>query len=279
MGESKPKDVYLLERGGLASARLMFQHDAVTRTQGWVLHPDIQAAASGQKSLRIADLATGNAIWAYDVAEQHPDAEVVGFDISDVQFPAQMTRPSNVRLELGDLFEPTPTKYQEYFDIVHIRLVVGAIYTMDKDILLKNILSMIKPGGFIQWDEIIEPTVLLVDPNLKVSNEPLNWIKRMYSVSNFRPATQWAADLPLTFEKYGLENVVGHKPPMKPSTLPLQTEALWWSFREIMNFAVKTGKPNAEEQLRLGNQDIEEQLAGGYMFAYAWIVAVGRKPC
>lgn len=278
MGDEKPRDDYLLERGAAASARLMFQHYAITRAQGWLLHPDVQSSVPKSKSLRIADLATGNAIWPFEAAELYPDAEVVGFDISDAQFPSKMTWPSNVRLELGDLFLPVPAKYQQYFDIVHVRLIVAAIYIMDKDVLLKNILSMIKPGGYIQWDELIEPTGIIVDENLNTDYKMAKWTELMYSLAGFRPATIWANTLPLVFEQYGLENIVGYKPPIKPHTLPAQTQSLTWSYREVVGVALKSGKANAEEIIKLANRDIEESLASGNLFAYAWIVAIGRKP-
>lgn len=273
-----PRDVYLLPRGGLASARLTFQHAAVTRAQGWLLHPNVRQSISNLKTPRIADLATGNGIWAFEVAEEFPSAEIVGLDISAEQFPPTKTWPSNVKFELGDLFEPVPARYQQYFDVVHIRLIVAAIYNMDKDILMQNIVSMIKPGGYIQWDEIIEPTGITYDKDLNMKYEMANCFKRMFKVANFRPATQWADTLPNVYMRYGLENIVGHKPVLKPSTLPQQTESLAWSLRECMGMAVKMGKPNAEEELRLAEQDMEELAASGHMWAYAWIVAIGKKP-
>lgn len=278
MGEQKPKDNYLLDRGGLASTRLSLQHYAFKRYQGWLLHPDVRASIPDQKGLRIADLATGNAIWALEIAEEYPDAEVVGTDISDAQYPPRMAWPSNLKLELGNLFEPVPEKYQNYFDVVHVRIIVAAIYNMDKDLLLRNILAMVKPGGYIQWDELIEPTILVVNPDLTIQNKMSEAVRQMYNVSAFRPATQWALTLPKIFTQYGLENVVGHKPEVKPSTLPLQTEALIMSFREILNFAIKNGLPNAEEALKQAEQGMEGELGSGLMWAYAFLITVGRKP-
>lgn len=277
MAEGK-RDVYLLDRGGSASARLMFQHNVLIRMQGWTVHPDVRESMANLKTPRIADLATGNGIWALEVAEEFPNAEIIGMDISDEQYPPKMSWPPTVKLGYGDLFAPVPEKYQGYFDVVHIRLIVGAIYTMDKDVLMKNILSMIKPGGYIQWDELIDPTSLTIDRNLKVGYEEAKYVERMFSFSNFRPATQWAATLPKIYAQYGLDNIIGHKPPLKPSTLPHQTESLRWSCREIMSMAVKMGKPGAEKELQLAMQDLDELLASGCLCAYAWIVAVGRKP-
>lgn len=277
MAEAK-RDVYLLDRGGLASARLMFQHSALTQMQGWRLHPNVQASIANLEAPHIADLATGNGIWALEVADEFPKAEVIGLDISAEQYPPKMSWPANVRLEYGDLFASIPEKYQQYFDVVHIRLIVAAIYTMDKDILMRNILSLLKPGGYIQWDEVIDPTSLTIDQNLNVSHDMANYVRRMFNISNFHPATQWAATLPEVYAQYGLDDIIGYKPPLRPSTLPQQTESLRWSCKEVMSVAVKMGKPGAEEELELAMQDVDELLASGSMCAYAWIVAVGRKP-
>lgn len=272
------RDAYLLDRGGLASTRLMFQHYTLTRMQGWLLHPNVEASISDLEKPRIADLATGNAIWAYDVAERYPNAEVYGFDISAEQFPPKITWPSTVTLELGDLFDPVPEKYQQYFDVIHIRLIVAAIYTMDKDRLMKNVLAMIKPGGYLQWDEIIAPCSIIVDKDLNAKYEMTNFWKHLFNVSNFGPATQWAVDLPDIYKQYGLENVVGHKPPLKPAIVLQQFESIVWSCREVMELAIRQGKPRAKEEYDLAMQDLDNIRASGGMVAYAWMVTIGRKP-
>lgn len=72
---------------------------------------------------RILDVATGTGIWAVDIADRHPEAEVVGNDINPIQ-PSWV--PPNVKFEVDDV-EDVWTYRNEYFDYIHMRSLCGSI--------------------------------------------------------------------------------------------------------------------------------------------------------
>lgn len=146
-----PDDTYFLRRDSISSLRLTAQHSLFVKRAGGLLHPDILADLQERKSLAIADVACGNGIWAIEIAEQHPNAMVFGLDNSTVQFAPEWTWPHNTVLKTYDLFCPVPDHYVERFDVVHIRLMVGNLYDKDKDVVIDNLLRMVKPGGWLQW--------------------------------------------------------------------------------------------------------------------------------
>ncbi|KAK2475703.1 hypothetical protein H9L39_13296 [Fusarium oxysporum f. sp. albedinis] len=80
---------------------------------------------------RVLDVGTGTGIWAIDFADEHPDAEVIGTDLSPIQ-PRWV--PPNVKFELEDATKDW-TRPENHFDLVHAS-------------------HRCKPGGFVESGEI-----------------------------------------------------------------------------------------------------------------------------
>ncbi|KAL8787997.1 MAG: hypothetical protein Q9213_001889 [Squamulea squamosa] len=91
-------------------------------------------------------------IWLVDLAEQLPHAQLDGYDISSSQWPPAEWLPSNVKLKTLDALAIVPNHLVEKYDVIHIGLLV-LVARDDPKPLLKNVLSMLKPGGYLQWDE------------------------------------------------------------------------------------------------------------------------------
>lgn len=83
-------------------------------------------------------------MWAIDFADEHPQAEVIGTDISPIQ-PTWI--PPNLRFEMEDCttawtFSPAT------FDYIHLRYLVGSI--ADWTELFKEAYAATKPGGWVE---------------------------------------------------------------------------------------------------------------------------------
>ncbi|KAL1977269.1 hypothetical protein VTN31DRAFT_128 [Thermomyces dupontii] len=81
---------------------------------------------------RVIDLATGTVVWAIDFADQHPEAEVIGCDLSPIQ-PTLV--PPNMKFLVDDIetewaYESSP------FDFIHARNLM--VSTRDFGRLLKE---------------------------------------------------------------------------------------------------------------------------------------------
>ncbi|EWZ35988.1 hypothetical protein FOZG_11768 [Fusarium oxysporum Fo47] len=94
---------------------------------------------------RVLDVGTGTGI---DFADEHPDAEVIGTDLSPIQ-PRWV--PPNVKFELEDATKDW-TRPENHFDLVHVRFLIGAI--ADWGTLFKEASHRCKPGGFVESGEI-----------------------------------------------------------------------------------------------------------------------------
>ncbi|KAF4930985.1 Secondary metabolism regulator LAE1 [Colletotrichum viniferum] len=95
---------------------------------------------------RVLDVGTGTGIWSIDFGDEHPDAEVLGFDLSAIQ-PEFV--PPNVYFEVDDL--DNEWIYSRPFDYIHIRGMSGSVRNWPE--LLKKCFENLKPGGYVELQE------------------------------------------------------------------------------------------------------------------------------
>lgn len=125
------------------------------------MHPKItQALRESETPLQILDLATGNGIWSTEVAWEQPQHQITGLDISSEQFPPEPTWSKNVSFGTYDIFAEVPAEYIATFDVIHIRYIMAVLWqSPDRKVtVLNNIKRMLKPGGWLQWQEAPPPT-------------------------------------------------------------------------------------------------------------------------
>ncbi|KAL5613289.1 hypothetical protein FOVSG1_002352 [Fusarium oxysporum f. sp. vasinfectum] len=95
------------------------------------------------------DIGTGTGIWAIDFADNFPDAQVIGTDVSPIQ-PGWI--PPNLRFDIEDCTQEW-TFAPNSQDYIHFRWLVGSI--VDWDQLFKEAYRCLKPGGYIESHEAL----------------------------------------------------------------------------------------------------------------------------
>ncbi|KAJ8132750.1 hypothetical protein O1611_g874 [Lasiodiplodia mahajangana] len=123
----------------------------VKRNIGYILHPSV--AASLPANPRIADIGTGTGRFLLRLHPSYPSAVLDGSDISAALYPPQDTLPSNVSLTVLDAKQPLPEDLHGQYDLVHVRLLVAAMLPDDWDKVVRNLVLLLKPGGYLQWEE------------------------------------------------------------------------------------------------------------------------------
>ncbi|TGO21545.1 hypothetical protein BPAE_0214g00160 [Botrytis paeoniae] len=192
---SAAEEEYVLERSPLGSSRLYLQHWLWQRLVGHLLHPSIPI----KEDIKIADIACGTGIWLIDLAKEFTksktNAQLDGFDISTNQYPNPALLPSNVKLDIMDIFKPVPERLRGQYDVVHISLLCVVIPGGDPRYVLDNVLTLLRPGGYIQWKEVDFSMIACkaATPDLSTSHlkELMRWmwIRQLSSIFQERGIT------------------------------------------------------------------------------------------
>ncbi|KAJ4271188.1 hypothetical protein NW764_013554 [Fusarium oxysporum] len=129
------------------SDRLDLQHNLWLLTlQGELgLSPKIKEPAK-----RVMDVGTGTGIWAIEYADLHPEAQVVGVDLSPIQ-PSLV--PPNCVFEIDDLEKEWT--WSEPFDFIFCRVMTGSFADMEK--FVQNAYDNLEPGGYLEMQDLTYP--------------------------------------------------------------------------------------------------------------------------
>ncbi|KAI0532578.1 hypothetical protein GGR58DRAFT_489759 [Xylaria digitata] len=209
-------DDYRLGRNYVAASRLNLQHFMYKDAQGFLLHPVIQnylrhKQESRRKDLlQVADLATGTGLWLFDLVKSPEvnglDIQYYGFDISRALFPHNSWLPKNVVLSTSNLLEEPPQSLHGQFDIVHLRLVLSLIRGGSPKPVIRHIKMLLKPGGYVQWDEL-DPfnhfDVLTPKPDSEAPNMTATF-QKIKDLADW----SWIARLPETLLEEGFQTAV-----------------------------------------------------------------------
>ena len=153
-----------------------------------------------------------------EVAAQLPDtARIDAFDISGDQFAPATSRPANLHLHLQDCFKPFPAEFVGSFDIVHARFWLCLVNNPDAPELLKNMVSLLKPGGYVQWLEPLALAAIAVHPP-SANNSKTAAVDRF--TSHWHKPTEnktydWIENLPDLYRAQGLEVIATDRIPLK----------------------------------------------------------------
>ncbi|KAH7149799.1 S-adenosyl-L-methionine-dependent methyltransferase [Dactylonectria estremocensis] len=101
---------------------------------------------AGSQVKRVLDLGTGTGIWAMDFGDEHPEAHVVGVDLSPIQ-PSFV--PPNVEFFVDDIDEEW--NHSKPFDYIHSRMMTSSIANWR--VYLQKIYDNLAPGGYAELQE------------------------------------------------------------------------------------------------------------------------------
>ncbi|KAK7418289.1 hypothetical protein QQX98_004074 [Neonectria punicea] len=137
---------YNLPNDDQENERLDFQHNLCLLTFDNKLGlspPNLRDS----KVQRVLDLGTGTGAWAIDFGDEHPEAQVIGVDLSPTQ-PSFV--PPNVQFEIDDIDEDWT--YAEPFDYIHSRFMNFSVQNWTA--YLEKIFKNLAPGGYVELQEV-----------------------------------------------------------------------------------------------------------------------------
>ena len=307
-------DYYLQRSSWSSSARLSYQHYVYRERYGFLIHPDISAALALDTSnnnstsstststnnadnpnehpsepLRILDFATGNGVWALDIAQQlskttNRQIDITALDISPAQFPPPTVIPSNVSFGTHDIFADVPSSLLGKFDIIHVRLLIAAMLKPgSEDIAVANLAKMLKGKGWLQWQEIEEPATYEIEfkeGEVVRKSEATPVLDCLEKHMGFMTRQRWPNELDKLMRKGGgLVETKMVRPEVKRWLIQDEGWVMLWTWRETMG-GLEGLLPGEEArgEFRGAVGEYERMVGERRLFRYASVMAVGRKP-
>ncbi|KAI1773028.1 hypothetical protein F4818DRAFT_424653 [Hypoxylon cercidicola] len=265
---------YILNRSRrhAAASRLNLQFYLWKDALKFNIHPTI--LSSLPKTAVIAEVASGSGVWLVDVSREFPEAQLDGLDYDIRQAPHQQWLPSNVNMRHWNIFDQVPDDLVGKYDYIHTRLLVLVVESKNPQPILRNLLKLLKPGGYLQWDELdtMNMCVKKVDPN--VQTPALDQLREWSWAGGLH---DWTVKLPQFFTEEGFQDVkidfVGDSPELAKAF----NEQHLLTAEEFAEGLMKLGKPEAASRyFRLVEEAYEESMDGAAL-CVPRIVCTGQK--
>ncbi|KAK1994669.1 TAM domain methyltransferase [Colletotrichum falcatum] len=263
------------------SERLDFQHEIFVYTidDRLGLAP---ACDKDAKVGRVLDVGAGSGSWAIDFGDLHPEAEVIGVDLSPV---GAKFVPSNVRFEVDDVDEEWT--FSRPFEYIHSRFMTASIGDWGE--YIKKCYSNLTPGGYLELQDadimprsddgllpkdaqIIKFANLLKEVSLKIGREYVEVasLKSMMIEAGFVdvemrmykwPHNEWPKNE--RYKKLGFWTQENFGAALEAICMAPFTRVLGWTLDEVNVFLAGVRK------------DLKNKSYHGYCPVYC---IVGRKP-
>ncbi|KAH8891772.1 S-adenosyl-L-methionine-dependent methyltransferase [Thozetella sp. PMI_491] len=271
------------------SARLHLQHLLFQNTLGHYLDPKVDGALPSKQGIKVADIACGNGVWLCDLDRQLSaagiSAQLDGFDINPVNLPAAHLLPESVTLKTLDvLARPLPEELVGAYDVVHVRAFTSIIINEDLGPLLSTAQALLKPGGWLQWEESRADQFQADAPNAETAKTACDTIIAIINAGGkARGGTfSFLGDLGRHLTEFGFQDVEARHVPKRKPDLKAWTEDYLMVWEELAVFFPSQAKvPEApmtkEKYVALFEQAVKETESGVVVHHGEVVVVVGRK--
>lgn len=213
---------------------------------------------------------------------------MIGLDTSDTLFPPRQTWPKSCTFDVWNILDEVPERYVGKFDIVHARLLLSFLIPKPaaaREQALRNMAKLVKPGGWLQWQEPPPPIFSEVnfhdDGTCTFQKEPT---PPEAAVAKHMPSVHapWIHDIAdLVKSVTGFEEVKSYYPPPKREFLRYENDLHAWSWEESMEGLRRMGAMSEEvldEVSAVWESFAPDLRSGKKTVAMKTIIVIGRKP-
>lgn len=131
----------------------------------------VNSLSNGLKTpnLRIADVCCGTGFWLIDLQRVvDPSTRLYGFDINLGNLPPAAWIP-RIETHPYNIFDSPSVDFQGTFDIINVSLTLTFVNDEAINSTMANVLTLLKPGGWLQWTEAdpIKSEIYTPDPTIE----------------------------------------------------------------------------------------------------------------
>jgi len=262
---------YLIgDRSHIAACRLNLQHYLWKAAIGYNVHPSIPISSAKI----VADIAAGTCMWLVDEATNYPAVQFEAFDNNLAQVPNASLIPKNCSIKYWNFLEDLPEEMIGRYDFVHIRLLVLAIEQSQLPLVLRKILKMLKPSGYLQWDELDVKNVCVkkVDPTV-----PSPALDQLVTISRSNGRYDWTLEMKNVMEEEGFQDTSLELIGDPPELVRPMNDLHLMSMEEIGVGFARRGQLEMASKLYQLIKDSYQEASLGTTLCFPRLVAVGRK--
>jgi hypothetical protein len=160
------------------------------------------------------------------------------------------------------------------YDFVHIRLLVLAIEQSQLPLILRSVLKMLKPGGYLQWDELdlVNMGVKKVD-----STVPTPALDELVTMSKANGRYNWTLEIKKKMEEEGFQEVSLDLIGDPPELVRPFNELHLMSMEEIgVSFARRGQNEMASKLYQLIKDAYQEATLGATLY-FPRVICVGHS--
>ncbi|KAL9031863.1 MAG: hypothetical protein Q9180_006768 [Flavoplaca navasiana] len=185
---------------------------------------------------RILDIGTGTGIWAIEMAEQYPQSQVIGTDLSPVQ-PSWV--PDNVRFHIDDCETKFWTWPEDYFDYIHSRHTKPGGYFELQDLdcrFTSDDNTLLDSHNLTYWSNLITEAAAKYNRPVPRYTDYIHWFEKAGFTDvrqvNFKcPTNPWPKNKVL--KEAGKFQLVAHIEGLEGVSMGLLTRGLAWKAEEV----------------------------------------------
>ncbi|KAL9640527.1 MAG: hypothetical protein Q9204_000674 [Flavoplaca sp. TL-2023a] len=269
VGEEKE---YIFHRDFRSSMRLNFNHYLMREVAGYLIHPSFPIS---QPDLRVADRRLS--LWACELATKlDQSARVDAFDISDAQYPAAAFRPKNVHFYLHNWFRDYKAEFREQYDIVHARFLMCSVDDSNARLLLQKLLSLVKPGGHLQWFEPLPGSTKVLGSEPDAPTAASERLVQIWHKLDPLGKYSWVENLKALCEEAGLDDVSQSRYGWPDYLRPLWAQSSLASTADVLPKAEMWSTQQGGLTARF-IEDLQQEIAQGVAVDTPFQCVIGRK--
>jgi len=278
--EAGTEDGYILNRDWRGIARLNYRYQLFNQVLGYLVYPSIDVP----KDAKIAEIGAGTCIWSTELAQKLPPSVTIdALDISNQQYPPRDWVPKNVNLVVHDIYQPLPANMIGQYDLVRMQNWLCIWRDDTAELLVGNLIKMLKPGGYLQWCEQ-DPAVnrAFHSPNCSISDEGTKEMLRFMGTPREDINFKWVSNLGPIFSEHQLELITFDRKVISDANqVPWGINVLQTGEEYALNLkrnAKSQSETDAGDKLLMATEKASIELLNGVGMYQELVMAVGRKP-